>query len=168
MTTVKIKNKIKMIIFFIDTGSSVTYISEEVLCSFRIELADPLNDSFHVSINNKGAWVKMSHAHFKDICILGMSFLTSNKLLFNINFVKNTNNFFDNINMPKFQFRSIVSKFKFFFFMFPDILLEDIDSVKEGVGFLLNAPGTSVSEIDTLPNAGLIVRKETIQKKRFS
>ncbi|PKC62390.1 hypothetical protein RhiirA1_465190 [Rhizophagus irregularis] len=69
-----------MIIFLIDTGSSVTYISEEVLRSFRIELADPLNDSIHVSINNKGAWVKMSHAHFKDICILGMSFLTSNKV----------------------------------------------------------------------------------------
>ncbi|CAB4400066.1 unnamed protein product [Rhizophagus irregularis] len=79
-TTIKIKNKIKMIIFLVDTGSSETYISEEVLRSFRIELADPLNDSIHVSINNKGEWVKMSHSHFKDICILGMRFLTSNKV----------------------------------------------------------------------------------------
>ncbi|RGB39575.1 hypothetical protein C1646_754301 [Rhizophagus diaphanus] len=79
-TTVKIKNNIKMVIFLVDTGSPVTYISEEVLRSFRIELKDPMNDIFHVRINNKRELVKMSHAHFKDICILGMSFLTSNKV----------------------------------------------------------------------------------------
>ncbi|EXX68106.1 hypothetical protein RhiirA5_222767 [Rhizophagus irregularis] len=43
-----------------------------------------------------------------------------------------------------------------------------ISDVKEDVGFLLNASGTSVSAIDTLSNAGLTVRKKTIQKKRFS
>ncbi|CAG8744214.1 499_t:CDS:2, partial [Rhizophagus irregularis] len=55
-TTIKIKNKIKMVIFLVDTRSSVTFISREVLHSFGIEIADP------------------------DICILGMPFLNENKV----------------------------------------------------------------------------------------
>lgn len=42
-----------------------------------------------------------------------------------------------------------------------------ISGVKEDVGFLLNASGTSASAIDTLANAGLTVRKETIQKQKI-
>jgi hypothetical protein len=40
-TTVRKKDKIKMVIFLIDTGSSITFISEEVLYSFGITVADP-------------------------------------------------------------------------------------------------------------------------------
>ncbi|POG78637.1 hypothetical protein GLOIN_2v1766531 [Rhizophagus irregularis DAOM 181602=DAOM 197198] len=54
-TTIKIKNKIKMI-------------------------ADPVNDYINVKINSRGAWAKVSHSHFKDICILGMPFLNENKV----------------------------------------------------------------------------------------
>jgi hypothetical protein len=42
-----------------------------------------------------------------------------------------------------------------------------ITGVKEDVGFLLSASGTSASAIDTLANAGLTVRKETIQKQKI-
>jgi hypothetical protein len=42
-----------------------------------------------------------------------------------------------------------------------------ISSVKEDVGFLLNVSGTSASAIDTLANAGLTVRKKTIQKQKI-
>ncbi|GBC54470.1 hypothetical protein GLOIN_2v1766531 [Rhizophagus irregularis DAOM 181602=DAOM 197198] len=79
-TTIKIKNKIKMVIFLVDTRSSVTFISREVLHSFGIEIADPVNDYINVKINSRGAWAKVSHSHFKDICILGMPFLNENKV----------------------------------------------------------------------------------------
>jgi hypothetical protein len=42
-----------------------------------------------------------------------------------------------------------------------------ISGVKEDVGFLLNASGTSVLAINILANAGLTVRKETIQKQKI-
>ena len=42
-----------------------------------------------------------------------------------------------------------------------------ISDVKEDIGFLLNASGTSTSAIETLANAGLTVRKETINKQKI-
>jgi hypothetical protein len=41
-----------------------------------------------------------------------------------------------------------------------------ISDVKADVGFLLNASGASASTIETLANAGLTVRRETIQKQK--
>ena len=40
-----------------------------------------------------------------------------------------------------------------------------IGDVKEDIGFLLSASGTSASAIEALANAGLTVRRETIQKQ---
>ena len=40
-----------------------------------------------------------------------------------------------------------------------------ISDVKEDIGFLLSASGTSASAIEALANAGLTVRRETIQKQ---
>src|SRR3954471_12079359 len=47
-TTIRIKNKIKMVIFLVDTGSPTTFISEEVLRSFGIEISDPVNNYTYV------------------------------------------------------------------------------------------------------------------------
>ena len=41
-----------------------------------------------------------------------------------------------------------------------------ISDVKADVGFLLNASGASASTIETLSNAGLTVRRETIQRQK--
>lgn len=41
-----------------------------------------------------------------------------------------------------------------------------INSVKTEVGFLLNASGASASAIETLANAGLTIRRETIQRHK--
>jgi hypothetical protein len=41
-----------------------------------------------------------------------------------------------------------------------------INGVKTEVGFLLSASGASASAIETLANAGLTIRKETIQKHK--
>ena len=41
-----------------------------------------------------------------------------------------------------------------------------ISDVKADVGFLLKASGASASTIETLANAGLTVRRETIQKQK--
>ena len=42
-----------------------------------------------------------------------------------------------------------------------------INDVKEDIGFLLDASGTSTSAIESMANAGLTVRKETIQKQKI-
>jgi len=42
-----------------------------------------------------------------------------------------------------------------------------INSVKIKVGFLLDASGTSASTVETLANAGLTIRRETIQKQKY-
>ena len=42
-----------------------------------------------------------------------------------------------------------------------------ISSVKEDVGFLLSASGASASAIETLSNAGLTVKRETVQKQKI-
>ena len=41
-----------------------------------------------------------------------------------------------------------------------------INGVKTEVGFLLNASGASASAIETLANAGLTIRRETIQRRK--
>lgn len=41
-----------------------------------------------------------------------------------------------------------------------------INGVKEDIGLFLSASGTSSSAIETLANAGLTVRRETIQKQK--
>ena len=41
-----------------------------------------------------------------------------------------------------------------------------INGVKEDIGFFLSASGTSSSAIETLANAGLTIRRETIQKQK--
>lgn len=41
-----------------------------------------------------------------------------------------------------------------------------INGVKTEVGFLLGASGTSASAIETLANAGLTIRRETIQRQK--
>ena len=51
-----------------------------MLYSFGIEIADPMNDYIRININNKRTCAKVSHVHFKNICILGMSFLNANKV----------------------------------------------------------------------------------------
>jgi hypothetical protein len=78
--TIMIKDKIKMVIFLVDTGSPTTFISGEVLHSFGMEVADPKNDYINVNINNRRARAMMSRSHFEDICIIGMSFLNANKV----------------------------------------------------------------------------------------
>jgi len=75
-TTVKIKNKIKVIHFLVDTGSPMTYICEEVLNAFGVSLADP--DQFiSVRINNRQASIMMSPtgSHFKEVNVIGMEFM---------------------------------------------------------------------------------------------
>ncbi|CAB4428113.1 unnamed protein product [Rhizophagus irregularis] len=42
-----------------------------------------------------------------------------------------------------------------------------INDVKEDIGFLLDTSGTSTSAIESMANAGLTVRKETIQKQKI-
>ncbi len=42
-----------------------------------------------------------------------------------------------------------------------------INSVKIEVGFLLDVSGTSASTVETLANAGLTIRRETIQKQKY-
>ncbi|GES99833.1 hypothetical protein GLOIN_2v1766521 [Rhizophagus clarus] len=79
-TTIRIKDKIKMVTFLIDTGSSTTFISREVLCSFGIEMDDPVNDYINVGINGRNARVKMSHSHFEKVCTMGMLFLNTHKV----------------------------------------------------------------------------------------
>ncbi|RGB39569.1 hypothetical protein C1646_664506 [Rhizophagus diaphanus] len=81
-TTIRIKNMIKMVIFLINIGSPTTFISGEVLRSFGIEMADPVNDYIDVNINNRRVQAMMSHSHFENICIIGMSFLNANKVGF--------------------------------------------------------------------------------------
>ncbi|CAB4400068.1 hypothetical protein RhiirA5_426376 [Rhizophagus irregularis] len=81
-TTIRIKNKIKMVIFLVNIGSPTTFISGEVLHSFGIEMADPVNDYIDVNINNRRVQAMMSHSHFENICIIGMSFLNANKVGF--------------------------------------------------------------------------------------
>ena len=71
-TTVKYKNKIKVVIFFVDTGSEMTFLSEEVLNEFGIYSERP----FQVQINSRRVTVMGSHSHFKDVCVLGMGYLT--------------------------------------------------------------------------------------------
>jgi hypothetical protein len=41
-----------------------------------------------------------------------------------------------------------------------------INGIKTDVGFLLNASGASASAIETLANAGLTIRRETIQRQK--
>ena len=41
------------------------------------------------------------------------------------------------------------------------------NSVKADVGFLLSASGVSASAIETLANAGLTVRRETVQRQKY-
>ncbi|POG78626.1 hypothetical protein GLOIN_2v1472979 [Rhizophagus irregularis DAOM 181602=DAOM 197198] len=71
-----------MVIFLVNIGSPTTFISGEVLHSFGIEMADPVNDYIDVNINNKRVQAMMSHSHFENICIIGMSFLNANKVGF--------------------------------------------------------------------------------------
>ncbi len=71
-TTVKYKNDIKVVIFLVDTGSEMTFLSEEVLDKFGIYSERP----FQVQINSRRVTVMRSHLHFKDISVLGMGFLT--------------------------------------------------------------------------------------------
>src|SRR5688572_4214861 len=40
--TVKAKDKVKMVIFLVDTGSPTTFISEEVFHSFGIMISNPM------------------------------------------------------------------------------------------------------------------------------
>jgi hypothetical protein len=77
-TTVSVKNKIKMVIFLVDTGSPNTFISEDALRSFGIVL--PKSKHIYVSINKRETRVMMSHSHFSDICVIGMDFLNANKV----------------------------------------------------------------------------------------
>jgi len=42
-----------------------------------------------------------------------------------------------------------------------------INGVKKDVGFLLSVSGTSTLAIETLSNAGLTIRRETIQKQKI-
>src|SRR5436305_13376089 len=62
-TTVRRNNKIKIVHFLVVTGSSITYISEEVLCAFGVEIVDPVNGHINVRINSRKARVMMSHFH---------------------------------------------------------------------------------------------------------
>ena len=77
-TTVKIKNKVKMVIFLVDTGSPTTFISENVLRSFGVEMADPVNGYMNVGVNGRTARIMMSHSHFTEINVMGMMFLNAN------------------------------------------------------------------------------------------
>ncbi|GBC09472.1 hypothetical protein RclHR1_00890008 [Rhizophagus clarus] len=71
--TVKYKNKIKIVIFLVDTGSVMTFISEEVLDAFGIYL-NP-NCSMEVQINGRRTTIMASHSHFKEISLLGTGFM---------------------------------------------------------------------------------------------
>jgi hypothetical protein len=86
-TTVKYKNNIKVVIFLVDTGSEMTFLSEEVLDKFGINSERP----FQVQINSRRVTVMRSHSHFKDISVRGMGFLTLYAYLYlcscNSNFV---------------------------------------------------------------------------------
>lgn len=79
-TTLKIKDKIKIITFLVVTGSPMTYISEEVLLAFGIEIDDPVNDYMNVKINSKTTRIMMSHSYFKEVSVMGMSFLNANNV----------------------------------------------------------------------------------------
>src|SRR3954452_18964984 len=72
-TTVKYKDKMKIVIFLVDTGSVTTYISEELLDVFGVYL-NP-NCSKEVQINGRKTTIMPSHSHFKEINLLGMGFV---------------------------------------------------------------------------------------------
>jgi hypothetical protein len=50
--------------------------------------------------------------------------------------------------------------------MCPVLITNLLNSVKTEVGFLLSASGTSASAIETLANAGLTIRRESIQRQK--
>ncbi|CAI2187326.1 11319_t:CDS:1 [Funneliformis geosporum] len=75
-TTIKINKKIKVVHFLLDTGSPVTYISEDVLNAFGVSAIRP-NDKILVEINNIRTFVMMSpkNSHFSEINLIGTEFM---------------------------------------------------------------------------------------------
>ncbi|GBB89713.1 hypothetical protein RclHR1_01650020 [Rhizophagus clarus] len=75
-TTIKIKSKIKIVHFLVDTGSFMTFLSEEVINAFGLFIQNTDN-LISVKINNKQALVAISppSSRHSQINILGMGFL---------------------------------------------------------------------------------------------
>ena len=76
--TVKIKEKIKFEHFIIDTGSKMTYLSEDAMLAFGLSVTDP-SLIIDARINNKEALVMLStpNSHFSEVNILGVQFIKS-------------------------------------------------------------------------------------------
>ncbi|RIA79479.1 hypothetical protein C1645_745885 [Glomus cerebriforme] len=74
--TVKIKEKIKFVHFIVDTGSKITYLSEDAMLAFGLSVTDP-SLIIDARINNKEALVMLSTSHFSELNILGAQFLKS-------------------------------------------------------------------------------------------
>ena len=49
-----------------------------MLRAFGIEMPDPINDIMKIKIINRQTRIMMSHSSFKEVCVMGMSFLDSN------------------------------------------------------------------------------------------
>ncbi|RGB34761.1 hypothetical protein C1646_668254 [Rhizophagus diaphanus] len=72
-TSVKYKDKMKIVIFLVDTGSVTTFISRKVLDAFGIYLSP--NCSMEVQINGIKTTIMASHSNVKEISLLGMGFM---------------------------------------------------------------------------------------------
>ncbi|CAI2181584.1 4436_t:CDS:1 [Funneliformis geosporum] len=88
-TTIKINKKIKVVHFLLDTGSPVTYISEDVLNAFGVSAIRP-NDKILVEINNIRTFVMMSPtiSHFSEINLIGTEFMVLSESLLTVDFSK--------------------------------------------------------------------------------
>lgn len=86
--TVRRNDKIKIMTFLIDTGSSTIYISEKVLIAFGATMVDLVNDYINVKINSRATRVMISCAHFKDVNVIGMLYFNANDIDAHIYVVK--------------------------------------------------------------------------------
>jgi len=86
--TLEMQEKVKNIHFLLDTGSPLTFLSQEVLNSFGVETPDrPLR----VRINNHLTTASLSPAtsHYPDINILGTGYLVDIDAELTVNFKRN-------------------------------------------------------------------------------